>query len=202
MSDMITCIAWIDHQMYKIVGASRKYDMNVSILFRPKNRVRGKFFRTFRESFSNFSPSRKFFWRSKFFSKFSWQRCDSFGPKIVKIGAILTVFRPFEISRKFCPVRAPSKFSMRIQNRNGHMCCHLDALQAMPPVNFRQVARDFHSVAKHASFYIAFGTDFQGFGRPKWTPKFGFRGFFFRHHFSMRLSIHFVWIFGGSEPEK
>ena len=93
----------------------------VSILFRPKNRVRDKIFRTFRESFSNFSPSRKFFRRPKFFSKFSWQRCDSFGPKIVKIGAILTVFRPFEISRKFCPVRAPSKFSMRIQNRNGHV---------------------------------------------------------------------------------
>ena len=89
-------------------------------MFRPQNHVQGKIFRTFRESFSNFSPSRKFFRRPKFFAKFSWQRCDSFGPKIVKIGAILTVFRPFEISRKFCPVRAPSKFAMRIQNRNGH----------------------------------------------------------------------------------
>ena len=41
--------------------------MNVSILFRPKNRVRAKIFRTFRESFSNFSPSRKFFRRPKNF---------------------------------------------------------------------------------------------------------------------------------------
>ena len=84
--------------------------MNVSILFRPKNRVRAKIFRTFRESFSNFSPSRKFFRRPKFFSKFSWQRCDSFGPKIVKIGAILTVFRPFEISRKFVPCKLLQTF--------------------------------------------------------------------------------------------
>ena len=74
--------------------------MAVSILFRPKNRVRAKIFRTFRESFSNFSPSRKFFRRPKNFSNFSWQRCDSFGPKIIKIGAILIIFRPFEISRK------------------------------------------------------------------------------------------------------
>ena len=35
--------------------------MNVSILFRPKNRVRGKIFQTFRETFSNFSPLRNFF---------------------------------------------------------------------------------------------------------------------------------------------
>jgi len=75
--------------------------MTISILFRPKNRVRGKNFQTFRESFSNFLPSRKFLRRPKIFSKFSWHRCDSFGPKIVKIEAILAVFRPFEISRKF-----------------------------------------------------------------------------------------------------
>ena len=84
--------------------------LNVSILFCPKNRVRDKIFRTFRETFSNFSPSRKFFRRPKFFSKFSWQRCDSFGPKIVKIGAILTVFRPFEISRKFVPYKLLQNF--------------------------------------------------------------------------------------------
>ena len=84
--------------------------MTISILFRPKNRVQGKIFRIFRESFSNFSPSRKFFRRPKFFSKFSWHRCDSFGPKIVKIGAILTVFRPFEISRKFVPYKLLQNF--------------------------------------------------------------------------------------------
>ena len=84
--------------------------MKISILFRPKNRVRDKIFRTFRETFSNCSPSRKFFRRPKVFSKFSWQRCDSFGPKIVKIGAILTVFRPFEISRKFVPYKLLQNF--------------------------------------------------------------------------------------------
>ena len=41
--------------------------LNVSILFRPKNRVRAKIFRSFRESFSNFSPARKFFRRPKIF---------------------------------------------------------------------------------------------------------------------------------------
>ena len=41
--------------------------MIVSILFRPKNRVQGKIFRTFREFFSNFSPSRKFFDGPNFF---------------------------------------------------------------------------------------------------------------------------------------
>ena len=57
------------------------------------------------------------------------------------------------------------------------MHSHLDALQAMPPVDLRRGGRDFHSVAKQASFYIAFGTDFQGFWKAKWTPKFDFRGF-------------------------
>ena len=85
---------------------------------RPNHR---KFFDFFSMLFSIF---RKLFLRfvlSKFFSKNRSRQDDSFGPKIVKIGAILTVFRPFEISRKVWPVWAPSKFSMRIQNRNGHM---------------------------------------------------------------------------------
>ena len=118
--------------------------MNVSILFRPKNRVRDKIFRTFRETFSNFSPSRKFFRRPNFFSKFSWHRCDSFGPKIVKIGAILTVFRPFEIPRKFCPVRAPSIFSMRIQNTHDpkiQATRNTSYLTASKSLNGRKIAR-------------------------------------------------------------
>ena len=41
--------------------------MNVSILFRPKNRVRDKIFRTFRESFSNFRPRGSFFDDPNFF---------------------------------------------------------------------------------------------------------------------------------------
>ena len=63
--------------------------------------------------------------------------------------------------------------------RPNHMHSHLDALQAMAPVNFRRLARDFHSVAKQASFYIAAGIHFQGFWKTKWLPKFEFRVFFF-----------------------
>ena len=62
--------------------------------------------------------------------------------------------------------------------RPNHMHSHLDALQAMPPVNLRRVARDSHSVAKQASFYIALGTDFQGFWRPKWLPNSVLEAFF------------------------
>ena len=82
------------------------------------------------------------------------------------------------------------------------MHSHLDALQAMPPVNFRRGPREFRSVTKQASFYVAFGTDFPGFWKPKWIPKFHFRGFFFRRYFSLLLSIQFWWIFRASEPEK
>ena len=64
-------------------------------VFRPK-RYTGQLFRTFRESFSKFSPSRKFFRWPNNFANFSWRRCDSFGPRIVEIGAILAIFQPFE----------------------------------------------------------------------------------------------------------
>ena len=55
----------------------------------------------------------------------------------------------------------------------------LDALQTPPPVNFRRLAGELHSVAKQASFNIAFGTDFRRFSKPKWTSKFDFRALFF-----------------------
>ena len=58
--------------------------------------------------------------------------------------------------------------------RPNHMHSHLDALQAMGPVNFRRGPSEFHSVAKRASFYIASGARFQGFWKAKWLPKFGF----------------------------
>ena len=58
------------------------------------------------------------------------------------------------------------------------MHSHLDALQAMPPVDFRRGPREFHSVAKRASLYIAFETDFKGFWKPEWSPKFDFPGFY------------------------
>ena len=52
--------------------------------------------------------------------------------------------------------------------RPNHMHSHLDALQAMRPVDLLRGAHECHSVAKQASFYIAFGMDFGGFGLPKW----------------------------------
>ena len=51
------------------------------------------------------------------------------------------------------------------------MRSHLDALQTLPPVNLRRFANKFHSVAKQASFYIAFGRDFGGFWKPKCMRK-------------------------------
>ena len=51
--------------------------------------------------------------------------------------------------------------------RPNHMHSHLDALQAMPPVDLRRLPSEVHSVAKQASFYIALGTNVQGFWKPK-----------------------------------
>ena len=61
------------------------------------------------------------------------------------------------------------------------MHSHLDALQAMTPVGLRRLARDFHSVAKQASFYMASELIFKDFGRfgaanLEWKIDFG--GFF------------------------
>ena len=47
--------------------------------------------------------------------------------------------------------------------RPNHMPSHFDALQTLPPVNFRRLARGLHSVAKQASFSVAFRSDFEGF---------------------------------------
>ena len=60
-----------------------------------------------------------------------------------------------------------------------HMRSPLDALQTPAPVAFRRLARELHSVAKQASFNIAFGSYFNAFGKPKSMPKFDFRAFFF-----------------------
>ena len=65
-------------------------------------------------------------------------------------------------------------FEAKRLRRPNHMHSHLDALQAMGPVNLRRLARDFHSVAKQALFYIAAGAHFQGFWKAKWLPKFDF----------------------------
>ena len=50
--------------------------------------------------------------------------------------------------------------------------------KAMGPVDFRRGCGDFHSVAKQASFNIAFRVDLEGFGKPKSMPKFDFRAIF------------------------
>ena len=62
--------------------------------------------------------------------------------------------------------------------RPNHMRGHIGIPKAMPPVDFRRAWGEFHNVAKQASFYIAFGTDFGGFGKPKSMPKFDFRAIF------------------------
>ena len=93
--------------------------------------------------------------------------------------------------------------------RPNHMHSHLDALQAMAPVAFRRGASEVHSVAKWASFYIAFGRVSCGFridfGRlwgGNMEAKIDFLEVFLWCFFWMRFSIDLGWIFGGSKPEK
>ena len=63
--------------------------------------------------------------------------------------------------------------------------------KAMTPVDFRRGAGDLHSVAKQASFSIAFWSNFCGFGRLKSMPKFDFRAFFFDVIFESVLTSKF-----------
>ena len=58
------------------------------------------------------------------------------------------------------------------------MRSHIGNPKAMTPVNFRRAWGEFHSVAKQASFNIAFRVDLEGFGKPKSMPKFDFRAIF------------------------
>ena len=68
--------------------------------------------------------------------------------------------------------------------RPNHMHSHLDALQAMPPVDFRRVASEAHSVAKQALIYIAFGAHFQGFWEV-WGGQLGVENRFLRVFFDI-----------------
>ena len=94
--------------------------MNVSILFRPKNRTRDNFFELFTKVFRSFRP------RGNFFD----------GPKKIQILADSAAIRLVQKSlksepssqffshlkfRKSLPVYVLPKFPRRIQNRNGHM---------------------------------------------------------------------------------
>ena len=94
--------------------------MNVSILFRTKNRVRAKIFRTFRDFFSNFSPSRKFCRRPNFFQNLADSAAIRLVQKSSKSEPSLRFFSHLKF-RKSLPVSVLPKFPRRIQNRNGHI---------------------------------------------------------------------------------
>ena len=88
------------------------------------------------------------------------------------------------------------------------MPCHLDALQHPTPVNFRRLAGELHSVAKQASFSIAFQSDFEGFwgglGRfleTKMDAQIGF-GRLFGDAFLNAFLHRFFVIFGGLRSSK
>ena len=72
-------------------------------------------------------------------------------------------------------IRATRGRSMDGWRRPNHMPSHMDALQTPAPVNLRRGARDFHSVAKQASFETIFIRAPIGFwrvlGRSKWKQK-------------------------------
>ena len=70
--------------------------------------------------------------------------------------------------------------------RPNHMRSHMDASQAMPPVNLRRFVGDFHSVAKQASRRFAsrsdvggFSEDFGRFLEAKMDAQIDFQAIFF-----------------------
>ena len=71
------------------------------------------------------------------------------------------------------------------------MRSHIGSPKAMIPVNLRRFAGGYHSVAKQASFSIAFWSNFGGFGKPKSMPKFDFGAFFFDVIFESVLTSKF-----------
>ena len=77
--------------------------------------------------------------------------------------------------------------------RPNHMRSQIGRPKAMAPVDFRRLARGFHSVAKQASFCVAFWSDFGGFWKPKWTQKSMFEPFFFDLFFECVFGSIFAW---------
>ena len=67
-----------------------------------------------------------------------------------------------------------------------------DSPKAMGSVDLRRLPGGFHSVAKQTSFYIASGTDFRGFRRPKSMPKFDLRAFFSDVIFEQKFASKFA----------
>ena len=84
----------------------------------------------------------------------------------------------FQIAELTLMMRATRSTSTDVWSRPNHMPSHLDAVQTTPPVDFRRFPGGLHSVAKQASFYFAFWSDFEAFGRPTCMPKFDFCAFF------------------------
>ena len=101
---------------------------------------------------------------------------------------------PHRIWRDMCEAFQVEDLALMIRATRGrsrrpnHMHSHLDALQAMPPVSFRRLPRDFHSVAKQASFYIAFGAHFQGFWEV-WGGQLGVENRFLRVFFDIFFEV-------------
>ena len=46
-----------------------------------------------------------------------------------------------------------------------------DSREALRPDEFSRFAGGFHGVAKRVSFGVALGADFEGFWKPKWSPR-------------------------------
>ena len=89
------------------------------------------------------------------------------------------------------------------------MRSHLDAQQAVTPVDLRRFAGGFHSVAKQASFNVAlwsdfsrFWSDFELFWEANMDAKTDFLEVTFRCFFRMRRGIDFGWLLGGPERKK
>ena len=74
--------------------------MAVYILFFVKIRTHGKFFQRFPEVFQCFRPRGNFFAGAENFEILAGAGAIQMVQKIVEIGAILAIFRPFEICTK------------------------------------------------------------------------------------------------------
>ena len=64
-------------------------------------------------------------------------------------------------------------------SRPNHMQSQFRSPEVATPVDLRRLAGGFHSVAKQASYNIAFGVDLESLGKPRWLLKFDFRALFF-----------------------
>ena len=131
------------------------------------------------------------------------QKCTHKGP----FGDMYCVhprsYRPLQTDRwtddqyldTFGPASAHGQRNGQMEwRRPNHMRSHMDALQRMRPVGFRRLPGGLHSVAKQASFCVAFRSHVGRFWRPKWSPKFDFLASFF----DVILECLFETFFGSS----